>query len=326
MNPCAPGCGSEESCGDGDGNGLDDDCDGSVDEGCACPAAGVTRPCFAGPPDRRNIGACSDGIETCNEFLIWSACVGGVSPAAETCDGSDNDCNGVTDDIPGCSSPIVCPGNDLSPPLSSYGLHGSRVTTTAPARGYRWSIDCPASVPADLCPSPANPTAADTEVYFTASGAYRVNVAVTLDDGTEASCGWTVYVQGTGLRVELNWDTMLDTAGGTDVDLHLHRWTRNGVDTDFYNDDDCYWANCQPDDDFSWPAHPDSPLENCQDAPHGEAPSGALGARAATRGSTWTRTAPTARAPRASRTRTATRSARPRTSTSTTPWSASPTA
>jgi uncharacterized protein YfaP (DUF2135 family) len=37
---------------------------------------------------------------------------------------------------------------------------------------------------------------------------------------------------------------MLDTAGGVDMDLHLHRWTKNGGDTDWYNDDDCYYANC----------------------------------------------------------------------------------
>jgi hypothetical protein len=270
VNACAPGCGPEESCGDGEGNGLDDNCDGQVDEGCQCSASGVTRPCFAGPPDRRNVGACADGIETCSEFLTWGPCSGGVSPTAEVCDGADNDCNAISDDVPGCTSDVVCPGNDLTPPLSTYTLRGSRVTTAQPATAYRWTIGCPASVPAALCPSPANPNAETTEVYFTASGAYRVGVTMTLQDGTEASCGWTVYVQGTGLRVELNWDTMLASEGGTDVDLHLHRWTRNGVDTDFYDDvDDCYFANCQPDDEIAWTGHADSPLENCADAPHG---------------------------------------------------------
>ena len=270
VNPCAPGCGPVELCGDGDGNGLDDNCNGQVDEGCACAAPGVTRPCFAGPPDRRDIGACSDGVEICSEFLTWSACTGGVNPSAETCDGADNDCNGVTDDLAGCTADLVCPGNDHAAPLSTYTLRGSRVMTTQAATAYRWTIGCPDSVPAELCPAPANPSAAETQVYFTASGAYRVNVTLTLADGSESSCGWTVYVQGTGLRVELNWDTMLDTAGGTDVDLHLHRWTRNGVDSDFFDEvDDCFYGNCQPDDDISWPGHADSPLENCATAPHG---------------------------------------------------------
>ncbi|UJR83875.1 hypothetical protein [Sandaracinus amylolyticus] len=268
VNACSPGCGPEEICGaTNDGNGLDDDCDTRVDEGCTC-MPGETRPCFAGPPDRRNIGACADGIEACTEFGIWGACVGGVSPSAETCNGSDDDCNGTSDDLAGCSSAVMCPGNDVAPPLSNFTLRGDRVYT-GEARSWTWSLDCPDSVPAELCPTLATPTAENTDVYLTASGAYRVNVTVTLADGTTASCAWTLYVRGGGLRVELNWDTMLDTAGGTDVDLHLHRWTRNGVDTDFFNDDDCYYLNCQPDDDLTWAGHADSALENCDDAPHG---------------------------------------------------------
>lgn len=272
VNPCAPGCGPTELCGEsGDGNGLDDNCNGSVDEGCPCPATGITRPCFAGPPDRRSIGSCADGIETCGEFLEWSACLGGVSPAAEACDGADNDCNGITDDIPGCASDLHCPATGSAPPLSTYNLIGATVFRGA-AMGWQWSIDCPDSVPAALCPAPADPTAQDTTVYFTASGAYRVNVTVTRADGTTGSCAWTVYVQGTGLRVELNWDTMLDTAGGTDVDLHLHRWTQNGVDTDFFDENDCYYGNCTPDVFFTeidWTDHAPSDLSNCADAPHG---------------------------------------------------------
>ena len=45
VDPCVPGCGPDELCGAGDGNGLNDDCDGAVDEGCVC-AAGTSRSCF----------------------------------------------------------------------------------------------------------------------------------------------------------------------------------------------------------------------------------------------------------------------------------------
>jgi hypothetical protein len=272
VNPCAPGCGPTELCGEmGDGNGLDDDCNGDVDETCTCPATGITRPCFAGPPDRRSVGSCADGIETCDEFLQWSPCTGGVAPAGEVCDGADNDCNGVSDDIAGCSSDIHCPATGSASPLSTYELRGATVYSGA-ATGWQWSIDCPDSVPAALCPSPADATAQDTSVYFTASGAYRVSVNVVKEDGTTGGCSWTVYVQGTGLRVELNWDTMLDTAGGTDVDLHLHRWTQNGVDTDWFGAEDCFYGNCTPDVFFAeidWPDHAPSDLSNCADAPHG---------------------------------------------------------
>ena len=273
VNVCVPSCGPVESCGDtGEGNGLDDNCNGQVDEGCMCPAPGVTRPCFGGPPDRRNIGVCADGIETCTEFLIWSECFTDVIPSPELCDGADNDCNNITDEgLPGCSSAVTCPGNENAPPLSNFPLLGGRVYTGT-GSNWRWNIECPASVPAELCPAPADPNSRDTSVYFTASGAYRVSVQVTTDDGSPAGCAWTVYVQGSGLRVELNWDTMLDTAGGVDMDLHLHRWTKNGGDTDWYNDDDCYYATCQPDDAISWSDHANTTTDFasiCGDAPHG---------------------------------------------------------
>ena len=272
VNPCSPGCGPEESCGGegGDGNGLDDDCDGRVDEGCTC-TPNSTRPCFAGPPDRRDVGACSDGLETCTEFGIWSMCLGGTSPRAEECNGADDDCNGSTDDgLSGCTASVACPGNEHAAPLSTHTLRGGRVYPGGDARAWRWGMECPASVPAELCPRLMTPNAENTTVYFAASGAYRATVEVDLPDGTTASCAWTVYVQGGGLRVELNWDTMLDTAGGTDIDLHLHRWTRDGVDTPWFTDaDDCYYANCQPDDTYMWPGHTSSPLENCADAAHG---------------------------------------------------------
>jgi hypothetical protein len=277
VNPCSPGCGPMELCGeDGTGNGLDDDCNGRVDETCTCPSIGITRPCFPGPPDRRGLGTCQDGIETCTEFLVWSECRGAIGPAPEVCDGADNDCDNITDnDLPGCSSAVSCPGAENAPPLSRFPLNGNRLYTGA-GSGWNWRVECPASVPPELCPAPSSPTSKVTDVYFTASGAYRVSVTFTTDDGMPGGCAWTVYVQGSGLRIELNWDTM---ASGVDMDLHLHRWTRNGVDTPFYNDDDCYYGNCQPENAETrgrrlfWMDHPNNPdASACREAPHGGGP------------------------------------------------------
>jgi hypothetical protein len=45
-------------------NELDDDCDGSVDEGCVCEP-GTTRACSAQPPDDPDHFVCGDGTQTC---------------------------------------------------------------------------------------------------------------------------------------------------------------------------------------------------------------------------------------------------------------------
>jgi len=270
VNPCSPGCGPMELCGDGDGNGLDDNCDGHVDEGCVCEP-GTSRVCFAGPPDRRDIGACADGVEYCSEFGIYEGCSNGTSPSAETCDGVDNDCNAATDDgLSGCSSAITCPGNEIAPPLATHTLRGDRVYT-GEALEWHWTIACPDSVPAELCPRLSTPNAENTDVYLTASGGYRVSLEVVLPDGTRQNCAWTLYVRGGGLRVELNWDTLPSTRGATDMDLHLHQWTSNAAESAWFDDnDDCYYANCTPGDEgVDWPGHPDSELSNCADAPHG---------------------------------------------------------
>jgi hypothetical protein len=75
---------------------LDESCDGQVDEGCSC-TNGATQPCYAGPAGTPGVGACRAGTQTCAGGQ-WGACLGQVLPTAETCNGLDDDCDGVVDD------------------------------------------------------------------------------------------------------------------------------------------------------------------------------------------------------------------------------------
>ncbi len=74
-------------------NGIDDDQDGKIDEGCSCEP-GTTQDCFGGPIDKAELGLCSLGTQLCQSDGSWGECEGQVLPAAEKCDALDHDCDG----------------------------------------------------------------------------------------------------------------------------------------------------------------------------------------------------------------------------------------
>ncbi|MBU1220225.1 hypothetical protein KKF34_10135 [Myxococcota bacterium] len=71
-------------------NGLDDDCDGIVDDNTA--GSGVSCGTSSNYPCRLGTMTCTGGV---------LQCLGAINPTgAETCNGIDDDCNGIVDDNP----------------------------------------------------------------------------------------------------------------------------------------------------------------------------------------------------------------------------------
>lgn len=106
-----PGIPGAELC---DATGLDENCDGSVNEGCSC-TEGETQQC--GPST--DVGACEIGLQTCSISGTMSDCVGAIFPELYDSVGNsiDEDCNGD----------IVCPIPCVEDPNTKKAECGSKL-------------------------------------------------------------------------------------------------------------------------------------------------------------------------------------------------------
>ncbi len=83
-------------------DGLDNNCNGQVDEGFPC-RMDDTRPCYDGPAGTQGVGICRGGTQACNNCQWDSTCHSQVLPkTTEKCDGKDNNCNGKVNE--GCDT------------------------------------------------------------------------------------------------------------------------------------------------------------------------------------------------------------------------------
>jgi hypothetical protein len=123
---------------------LDEDCDGSVDENCAC-TAGSTQDCYGGPPDALkdgSTGPCGPGTQSCASGTM-GPCTAQDLPAPEDCanPGKDDDCNGIKDDI-----------KDLGTPCTDETAVGACRTGTLQCRaGSAAPVCVGADATAELC-------------------------------------------------------------------------------------------------------------------------------------------------------------------------------
>ena len=96
-------------------DGLDNDCDGLVDNN-------VGAVCYTGPAKNRGVGACLTGRISCVNGKL-GPCRGSVLPSTEKCDSLDNDCDGSVDEGNVC----VKPGRGPAFRINSFSIAGGGV-------------------------------------------------------------------------------------------------------------------------------------------------------------------------------------------------------
>jgi hypothetical protein len=238
VNPCGTECGPVELC-DPEHLGLDDNCDGQVDEGCACKA-GEAHFCFKGDPSYRGAPGCFDGTEICTEQGQFGPCIGGVHAVAPD--------NCYQNDTSSCHAIAATPYSDVSlkPGTGTFSAN-------AVAGSESYTVQCPTGVsqcPVVMAPDVFKPLQ---------SGEYTVTYTKSVaGDPNPKSCTFPLFVGAPGLRIELSWEH--STAdNGVDLDLHVHQPGNDqpwGISPAVPQD--CTWSNCVF-SDFEPPQGFDSP-------------------------------------------------------------------
>lgn len=210
-------------------NNVDDDCDGSTDEGSL---AGVGDRCGA-----TNVGVCEFGMLACSSGSL--VCGGTlVEPGTETCNGLDDDCNGATDDAvtpPPIGTIPSCADTD--------GVCAGRTPTCRGAAG--WECDLPADFQTieTLCDTLDNdcdgtddegclsPTGSDRrlDTHVAASAENSLSPAIAGDGGNRIFTAWmevsgaahVYFARSTNGGSSFAAPVLLDSAGGPAIGPQL---------------------------------------------------------------------------------------------------------
>jgi len=149
-------------------NGIDDDCDGEIDEVTVC-APGTMQSC---------VTSCgSVGEQTCTALCVYEPCV----PPDETCNAEDDDCDSMVDED------FECAAGSSGTCTTSCGSTGSRTCRAA----CTWRACSP---PAEACNGMDDDCDGSTDEDFTcARGTTRgcsVSCAMPGTETCDSSCNW----------------------------------------------------------------------------------------------------------------------------------------
>ncbi|MEK7606954.1 MAG: glycoside hydrolase family 20 zincin-like fold domain-containing protein [Patescibacteria group bacterium] len=156
---CVGGVGPQsEVCSDS----LDNDCDGSTNEGCGGCSTGQTSTCGA--------GACA-GTQTCQQGSFWGVCEATGSPDLELCNGIDDNCNGLVDERPDCLFTVTPPQGVYEPLCCS--------NNDAPSAGQ-----CPAGTQVIFCDGPNE----GNKLTGTHLNTFEIKLAMDINVSGDAKC------------------------------------------------------------------------------------------------------------------------------------------
>jgi len=153
-------------------NGLDDDCDGAIDDGIACipgcvPTAMVDLcngldddcdgafdeddPAIGAPCGTNGLAPCRLGTQACIGGTL--VCVGAIEPGTESCNGLDDDCDGLADDLATCPGTTSCVEGACRVPCGSgeFPCPAGLTCETTPAGAFCVPDACAACGPNEIC-------------------------------------------------------------------------------------------------------------------------------------------------------------------------------